>query len=253
MRWEDERWVKVYTRDTGEWLALGWEAQAVFLFALRKADRAGILKTGKMRARGLAGMTGIPLEVVERSLPLLLEDGCLRETDGGYIIPNFLAAQEARRGRIRVRPELRDWYDENPGTPPPEGVELDVDVPVVRLLTPEEQAARRAEHEEQARIYRAEAEERRRLKARRWVYFMQERGNVTAPIKIGISRDVERRRGELQRAEGIILSVLATMEGTVKDEQAFHQRFSSHRLHGEWFSPAPEIFAQVAVLNGVKE
>jgi hypothetical protein len=132
----------------------------------------------------------------------------------------------------------------------PEGVEIDV--PVIRLLNPEEQAQRGAERDEQARIYRAEAEERRRLKARRWVYFMQERGTTTAPVKIGISRDVERRRGERQRAEGIILSVLATMEGTVKDEQAFHQRFAAHRLHGEWFTPAPEILAQAALLNEVK-
>lgn len=94
MRWEDERYVRVYTRDTGEWLALGWEAQALFLFALRKADRAGILRTGKAGMRGLAGMVGIPLDVVARVLPLLLEDGCMRETEGGYIIPNFIAAQE---------------------------------------------------------------------------------------------------------------------------------------------------------------
>lgn len=94
MRWCDERYVRVYTRDTGEWLALGWEAQALFLFALRKADRAGIVHAGKSRVRGLAGMTGMPLEVVERALPLLLDDGCLQETPGGYIIPNFIAAQE---------------------------------------------------------------------------------------------------------------------------------------------------------------
>jgi len=94
MRWPDERYVRVYTRDTGEWLALGWEAQALFLFALRKSDRAGIVHTGKAGARGLAGMTGVPLDVVSRALPLLLDDGCMRETDGGYIIPNFIAAQE---------------------------------------------------------------------------------------------------------------------------------------------------------------
>lgn len=108
MRWPDERWVKVYTRDTGEWLALGWEAQALFLFALRKADRAGILKTGKMRSRGLAGMTGMPLEVVERSIPLLLEDGCMRETDGGYVIPNFLAAQEAQTSASQRKRDQRE-------------------------------------------------------------------------------------------------------------------------------------------------
>lgn len=108
MRWEDERWVKVYTRDTGEWLALGWEAQALFLFALRKADRAGILKTGKMRTRGLAGMTGMPLDVVERAIPLLLDDGCMRDMDGGYIIPNFIAAQEARTSANQRKRDERE-------------------------------------------------------------------------------------------------------------------------------------------------
>lgn len=94
MRWADERYVRVYTRDTGEWLALGWEAQSLFLLALRKADRAGIVHAGKAGPRGLAGMTGVPVDVVLRALPLLLEDGCLRETPGGYIIPNYIAAQE---------------------------------------------------------------------------------------------------------------------------------------------------------------
>lgn len=97
MRWEDEQFVKVYTRDTGEWLALGWEAQALFLFLLRKADRAGLIHAGRAKARGLAGMTGMPLDVVERALPPLLDDGCLRECEGGYVIPRFVVAQEARQ------------------------------------------------------------------------------------------------------------------------------------------------------------
>jgi hypothetical protein len=108
MRWSDERWIKVYTRDTGDWLALGWEAQALFLFALRKADAAGVVRTGKMRLRGLSGMTGVPLNVVERAAPLLLEDGCLRESDGGYIIPNFMAAQEARTSDAQRKREQRE-------------------------------------------------------------------------------------------------------------------------------------------------
>src|SRR4051812_31636259 len=97
MRWEDEQYIKVYTRDTGEWLALGWEAQSLFLLLLRKSDRAGIVHSGRAAERGLAGMTGMPLDVVSRALRLLLDDGCLRECDGGYVVPNFIAAQEARQ------------------------------------------------------------------------------------------------------------------------------------------------------------
>lgn len=95
MRWEDERYVRVYTRDTGEWMVLSWDARSVFLALLRKCDRAGILQVGKSGARGLAGLLGAPLEVVQRAIPELLDDGCLRQTEGAYVIPNFLTAQEA--------------------------------------------------------------------------------------------------------------------------------------------------------------
>lgn len=107
MRWADEPWVKVYTTDTGDWLALGWEAQSLFVLALRKCDRAGILRTGKNVARGLAGMTGMPIDVVERALPLLLDDGCMRPADGGLVIPNFIAAQEARTSDAQRKREQR--------------------------------------------------------------------------------------------------------------------------------------------------
>lgn len=108
MRWADERYVRVYTRDTGEWLALGWEAQSLFLLAMRKADRAGIIHAGKARERGLAGMTGMPLEVVRRALPNLLDDGCLQETTGGYIIPNFIAAQETPSSDAQRKRDQRE-------------------------------------------------------------------------------------------------------------------------------------------------
>ena len=35
MRWEDERYVRIYTRDTPSWMLLSWDAQALFLQLLR--------------------------------------------------------------------------------------------------------------------------------------------------------------------------------------------------------------------------
>lgn len=96
MRWADERYVRVYTRDTGDWAALGWQAQALFLLLLRKADRAGILSTGKSGVRGLAALAGMPLEIVKEAEQILLDDGCIRKMDGGYLIPNYISAQEAK-------------------------------------------------------------------------------------------------------------------------------------------------------------
>lgn len=109
MRWADERYVRVYTRDTGDWLALGWQAQAMFLLLLRKSDRAGILATGRGGIRGLAALAGMPVEVAQEAVALLLEDGCLRQCEGGgYLIPNFIAAQEARASDKARQQKLRE-------------------------------------------------------------------------------------------------------------------------------------------------
>lgn len=108
MRWEDERYVRVYTRDTAEWLALGWEGQALAMMLLRKCDRAGIVHIGKAGVRGLAALVGVPLDVVERTLPLLLEDGMLQATAGGYVFPNFIAAQETRSSDAQRKRDQRE-------------------------------------------------------------------------------------------------------------------------------------------------
>lgn len=108
MRWEDERYVRVYTRDTAEWIALGWEAQSLFLAIMRKVDRAGILPLGKTGTRGLAGVIRFPIEVVERALPLLLEDGCVARGDGSLIIPNFILAQETSQSDKARQREKRE-------------------------------------------------------------------------------------------------------------------------------------------------
>jgi hypothetical protein len=107
MRWEDERYVRVYVRDTAEWLALGWQAQALLILLLRKADRAGIVHTGKAGVRGLAALVAMPLEVVTPAVEALLSDGCLRSMEGGYVFPNFLAAQEAKSSDAQRKREQR--------------------------------------------------------------------------------------------------------------------------------------------------
>ena len=100
--------MRVYTRDSGDWMALGWEAQALFVLALRKCDRAGFLSIGRAGHRGLAALVGMPADVVERALPILLADGCVvtGSEPGQLVVPNFIEAQEtpqtdAQRSRER--------------------------------------------------------------------------------------------------------------------------------------------------------
>lgn len=100
MRWADEQFVKVYTRDTVDWLALSYDARSLFLNLLRKVDRAGILPLGRHGRRGVAVLLGATDMWESRLSPALAEleqDGCLRVEGDSLIIPNFTVAQEARQ------------------------------------------------------------------------------------------------------------------------------------------------------------
>lgn len=100
MRWEDEQFVKVYTRDTVDWLALSYDARSLFLNLLRKVDRAGILPLGRHGRRGVAVLLNA-MDLWETRLSGALAelelDGCLRVDGDSLVIPNFTAAQEARQ------------------------------------------------------------------------------------------------------------------------------------------------------------
>lgn len=109
MRWFDERYVRTYTRDTGDWILLGWEAQALLVLAMRKCDRAGIIDTGSNHARGLSAIVGMPLDVVERALPKLLAgEGAPFVVSGRMLIMrNFIEAQEASQSDAQRAREYR--------------------------------------------------------------------------------------------------------------------------------------------------
>lgn len=114
MRWEDERYVRVYTRDTTDWLCLSFAAQGLFCLLLRKVDRAGVLPLGKAGRKGVAIAIGHAREwaALEGPLDELQADGCIEIQGDRLVIPNFLAAQEAEssdRARARkYREKARD-------------------------------------------------------------------------------------------------------------------------------------------------
>jgi hypothetical protein len=65
------------------------------------------------------------------------------------------------------------------------------------------------------------------------VYFMRA-GDL---IKIGFSKDVERRRKTFQTAIGKPLEVVAVLESCPPSiERIFHRALSEKRKHGEWFA-----------------
>lgn len=112
MTWDDERYVRLYTRDTPEWLCLSFLAQGLFCLLLRKVDRAGVLPLGRLGRRGAVVAIGHPGEWarLEGALDELLVDGCVRIEGEALVIPNFLDAQEAQasdRARAKKARERR--------------------------------------------------------------------------------------------------------------------------------------------------
>ncbi len=116
VRFEDERYVRLFTRDTATWKLLPWQSKCLLPLLLRKLDRAGIADVGGEGLEGLEGIAALvdlPLEIVEAGMPALLKRGVFTLSDGRLLMPNFLAAQEARssdklraqehRERVRVR------------------------------------------------------------------------------------------------------------------------------------------------------
>jgi hypothetical protein len=109
MRWEDERYVRLYTRDSADWLGLSFPAQGLFCLLLRKVDRAGLLALGKQGRKAIAITVGHASRwaELEPALEELLVDGCVRLDGDHLVIPNFLEAQEAPQSDAQRKRESR--------------------------------------------------------------------------------------------------------------------------------------------------
>jgi hypothetical protein len=95
--WSNEPFARLYKRETDDDLLLSWEARAVWHEFLKRCDRSGLLET-RRGVQGMAAMLRIPLEVVERVLQELIEDGRMRSVPHrGFIAPNYTGANEATR------------------------------------------------------------------------------------------------------------------------------------------------------------
>lgn len=117
MRWEDEPWIKLYTRDTVTWRRWDWEARTVFLHLLRKVDRSGIMELGNEQdaAGAIALLIDVPPAVVDRALPQMLagEKPSVVIRNSVVVIPAFIEAQSSSTSpsqRQRVHRERKRDY-----------------------------------------------------------------------------------------------------------------------------------------------
>ena len=95
MNWEDERYVRVYIRDTVTWKVLPWQGRCLLPLLLRKADRAGCVDISGAGAEGVAALVDIPLEVAQPGLEALFLRGVVQQRDDVLVFPKFIKAQEA--------------------------------------------------------------------------------------------------------------------------------------------------------------
>jgi hypothetical protein len=65
-------------------------------------------------------------------------------------------------------------------------------------------------------------------------------------VKIGFTRQLQKRLENIQTGCPEPLVVYASIPGSMKLEYELHQRFALFRLHREWFRKTPELTSFIA-------
>lgn len=111
MDWSRERYVRLYTRNTGTWVLLSWQARCVLPLLMRSLDRAGRLALpGKAKPEAvIAKLLDVPVRVVKPGLEDLVAAGVIELTVSGVVMPNFAEAQECKSVAIPGAERTAEW------------------------------------------------------------------------------------------------------------------------------------------------
>jgi hypothetical protein len=108
MNFEDEPYVRLYTRKTLTHRLLGWEGRAVQRAMIDEFDAAGIFEIRGDAARCISTITEIPIEIVQVGLARLVETETWVVTARVITWPTYEEAQNCRRSdRLRQRESRR--------------------------------------------------------------------------------------------------------------------------------------------------
>lgn len=108
MNFDDEPYVKMYTRQTLGTKLAGWDGRAVLRALLLHTDRAGVLDLdGYTPAQALSALEEMPIELVEPAMAKLLAQGTVEHRGNVLFIPNKMRAQEARPSDAQRQRESR--------------------------------------------------------------------------------------------------------------------------------------------------
>jgi hypothetical protein len=118
VNWSEEKYVKLFVRDTPTWRAWPWQARALAPLLMRVLEGEGRLAIGRLEpARAVALTVDLPIEVVSVGLPAMLEDGTLELREGGLWWPHFEEAQESRKSEALRSREHRARQRRETSTP----------------------------------------------------------------------------------------------------------------------------------------
>lgn len=110
MDWTNERWVKLYTRDTVAWGLLCWQARCLLPLLMRRCDAAGVIdfpaRVGATRA--IAKFLDVPEDLVGAALDDLESSETIELRDSSLLIVNFVDAQDAKASTAERQRRLRE-------------------------------------------------------------------------------------------------------------------------------------------------
>ncbi len=152
MKYDEENWIKVYTRDTAGWLSLSWQARGLSLEIARKLPKkTGELSLGRKGLEALAALLRASWPEIEPYIRELIEDGKLAYDAERQVIcdPQHPARQEAiASGKVRTQ----EWRERKASKPANDVTGGDAGVTPCdeprRSVTPRDQEKRREEKEE---------------------------------------------------------------------------------------------------------
>ena len=111
MDYENERWMKVYTRDTGGWLDLSWQARGLSLELSRKLDAEGKLPLGKKGLPSLAGLLRGVWSEMKPFIEELIADERLVLLEGNVIFDPGHAERQSARASATLRKKVQRSRD----------------------------------------------------------------------------------------------------------------------------------------------
>lgn len=114
MDWANEKYVRLYVRDTVTWKLLPWQSKLLLPAILRKLDRSGVIDLDGYGLAAVAAVTEVPLEFVEQAMPALLAPhgperiGVFTMDTNRLTMPNYIPAQETRQSDAQRKRDSRE-------------------------------------------------------------------------------------------------------------------------------------------------